>query len=300
MKNNGTTSALFVILAGVLWGLMGIFVRYFNALGLSSMTVVAIRAITTALILGVVLLIKDRRLFRIRLKDCWCFIGTGMVSIIFFNFCYFSAMNYTSLSVAAVLLYTEPIMVMFMAALLFKEKLGLRNIIACALAFAGCVFVAGIVGSAPAISGKALLFGLLSAFGYGLYSIFGRFALNKGYQPLTIAFYTFVFASVAAVFLIDYSEVSLISRFDLWDWTVAFLMGLIVTVLPYVFYTIGLAGVSAGSAAIMASIEPVVATLVSLIVFREGITLYGVLGILLVLSSIVILNIPLKGIKKDG
>ena len=77
-------------------------------------------------------------------------------------------------------------------------------------------------------------------------------------------------------------------------------MGLVVTVLPYVFYTIGLAGVSAGSAAIMASIEPVVATLVSLIVFREGITLYGVLGILLVLSSIVILNIPLKGIKKDG
>ena len=297
MKEKRMRSAFFVLLSGALWGLMGIFVRYFSALGLSSMSIVSIRVITTALILGIVLLIKDRDLFRIKLKDCWCFLGTGLFSIIFFNFCYFSAMNHTSLSVAAVLLYTEPIMVMLMAALLFREKLGWRSAAACGLAFIGCVFVAGIIGGAETVSPKALIFGLLSAFGYGLYSIFGRYALNKGYAPLTIAFYTFVFASVGSLFFLKNTQVVLMGQFGLWDWCVAVLMGIVVTVLPYVFYTIGLAGVSAGSAAIMASVEPVVATLVSVILFREGINLWGILGILLVLASIVLLNLPQKNKK---
>lgn len=283
-----------VILAGALWGLMGIFVRYFTARGFSSMSVVAIRVITTAVILGVILLCMDRTLFRIRFKDCWCFLGTGLLSIIFFNYCYFSAMNVTSLSVAAVLLYTEPIMVMFLAAILFREKLGIRNIFACLLAFAGCVFVTGIIGETQPISAAALIYGLLSAFGYGLYSIFGRYALNKGYKPLTIAFYTFVFASVGALLLIDYSEIALVRAFALWDWIVAVLMGIVVTVCPYLLYTEGLSGVNAGNAAIMASVEPVVATLVSFFVFKEQITLFGIIGIFLVLSSIVVLNVSIR------
>ena len=188
MKNKRVISAACVIFAGVLWGLMGIFVRYFEKIELNSMTIVGIRVSVTAVILGILLLIYDRKLFCIRLRDCWCFIGTGMVSIIMFSFCYFTTMTYTSLSVAAVLLYTEPIMVMLMAAVLFKEKLTIKSGIAAMIAFIGCFFVAGIIGEAQSISAKALITGLLSAFGYGLYSIFGRYALNKSYHPLTIAF----------------------------------------------------------------------------------------------------------------
>ncbi len=291
MKNKRVFSAFCVILAGVLWGLMGIFVRHFEALELTSMTIVGIRVTVTAVILGIALLIYDRRLFQVRFKDCWCFVGTGMVSIIMFSFCYFTTMTYTSLSVAAVLLYTEPIMVMLMAAVLFREKLSVRSGIAAALAFLGCFFVAGIIGEAQELPVKALITGLLSAFGYGLYSIFGRYALNKGYHPLTIAFYTFVFAAVGAVFLIKPQQYALILAFTAWDAVVAVLMGIVVTVLPYVFYTIGLSGIESGSAAIMASVEPVVATVVSIVVFHEGITLWGIIGIMLVLSSIVILNL---------
>ena len=63
------------------------------------------------------------------------------------------------------------------------------------------------------------------------------------------------------------------------------------TLLPYVLYTFGLNHVEPSKASIMALVEPVVATLWSILYFREGYTLTGLLGIVLVFVSIIILNI---------
>ena len=104
-----------VILAGIFWGSMGIFVRKFEECGLGSLDIVAIRAITTMCILFLFLLFYNRSLLRIKLRDLWCFLGTGLLSIVFFNYCYFRAITMTSLSVAAVLLYTAPAFVMVLS-----------------------------------------------------------------------------------------------------------------------------------------------------------------------------------------
>ena len=74
----------------------------------------------------------------------------------------------------------------------------------------------------------------------------------------------------------------------------AILMALVTAAAPYVFYTLGLSKIDAGPASIIASIEPVVATVVGILVFSEPLTIYGAVGILLVLSAIVLLNLPLK------
>ena len=80
---------IFILLAGALWGSMGIFVRRYNAHDMSSMEIVALRAVVTVVMMFVFLMIYNRKLLKIKLKDIWCFIGTGLLSIIFFNFCYF-------------------------------------------------------------------------------------------------------------------------------------------------------------------------------------------------------------------
>ena len=100
---------LAVLAAGTLWGSMGIFVRVMNAAGLSSMEVVALRILSGCLLVGLFLLLGKRELFRVRLRDLWCFVGTGIVSLLLFSYCYFTAMNHTSIAVAGVLLYTAPI-----------------------------------------------------------------------------------------------------------------------------------------------------------------------------------------------
>ena len=100
-----------ILLAGILWGTMGLFVRGLNADNLNAMKIVEIRVFFATLILGLFLLLYNKKLFVIRLKDIWCFIGTGICSLTFFNFCYFQTILTTSMSVAAILLYTAPVIV---------------------------------------------------------------------------------------------------------------------------------------------------------------------------------------------
>nr|WP_316622496.1 DMT family transporter [uncultured Ruminococcus sp.] len=101
-------AVFFVLIAGTLWGCIGIFVRRYNAMGLSSMQTVAIRMVIAAVLFALFVLIYKRSLFKIHLKDIWIFLGSGVISVGLFTYCYFSSIELSSLSVAAVLLYTAP------------------------------------------------------------------------------------------------------------------------------------------------------------------------------------------------
>lgn len=279
-----------VLLAGMLWGSMGIFVRRYNAEGLDSLQIVGIRAIGTTLLLFLYLMAFRRKLLQIHLKDLWCFLGTGLCSIVFFNYCYFKTIVLTDLSVAAVLLYTAPSMVMVMSAFLFKEHFNLKKGFALVLAFAGCVFVTGIIGSQVTLSAAGIITGLGSGLGYALYSIFSRYALERGYSSLTISFYTFLIASIGVLPFLGGNEVAAIvfAGYGNVLFTVAF--ALVSTVLPYFVYTWGLQYVENGTASILASVEPVVATIIGVVLFGESLSGMELIGIVLVLASIVICN----------
>lgn len=294
MKKKNLLDPVLIITAGVLWGLMGLFVRNLDSFGVTSMQIVALRAVFTALMMACVTLVYDRKLFKIKPKDLWCFFGTGICSIVFFNFCYFRTITLTSLSAAAVLLYTAPIMVMIMSVFLFKEKLTATKIIAAAVAFSGCALVTGAADGSLALNAAGVLTGLGSAFGYALYTIFGEYALKRGYNSITITLYTFIFASVGVLPFANVPDlaekISVNPQIIGWGAVLA----LIVTVLPYLVYTLGLRTVEPGKASVMATVEPVVATLVGVIIFSEPLSASGVIGIILVAASLAMLNINKK------
>lgn len=284
-------SPFFIFIAGVLWGTMGIFVRRYNDEGMMSMDVVEIRAVVTAVLMLCFLLIYDRTLLKIKWKDLWCFLGTGLLSILFFNFCYFKAMTITSLSVAAVLLYTAPTIVMILSGILFGERFTWVKIAALAATFVGCVFVTGVIGSSDSLSFFGIMVGLGAGLGYALYSIFSRYALERGYHTYTIIFYTFLIAAIGGL---PFANIRLIgevctSNVSYIIFTVIF--GLASTVLPYILYTVGLKQVENGKASIIASVEPVVATLLGIFLFHERLTLNGMIGVVLVLGAIVMCNV---------
>lgn len=285
---------IFILLAGALWGSMGIFVRRYNAQDMSSMEIVALRAVVTVVMMFVFLLVYDRKLLKIRIKDIWCFIGTGLFSILFFNFCYFKAITMTSLSVAAVLLYTAPAIVMVLSCILFKESLTKIKIISLIVTFVGCVFVTGVIGSGDKLSAPGILIGLGAGFGYALYSIFSRYALERGYHSFTISFYTFLIAAVGVLPFTDCGKLYEVccTSLDMFGFTILF--GLVSTILPYIFYNFGLVHVENGKASIIASIEPVVATLFGVVLFKEKLTTNTVIGVILVLGAISICNLKFK------
>ena len=280
---------LLIILAGCFWGSMGIFVRKLSEYGLSPIQIVTVRITVAALAFSLLLLVKDRSGFRIALRDLPLFLGLGLGSILFFTVCYFSAITMMPLSTAAILLYTSPIWIMLMSVLFFREKLNRNKLIALALAFAGCVFVSGISGGGLTVTG--LLLGLGSGIGYGLYSILGTIALRK-YSPYTVTTYTFLIAAAGSWFVC--SPADLISRFAAGNPVeialFSCLTGLVTAVIPFLAYTLGLRTVEASKAGILATIEPMVATLVGMIVFSEPLTLLSGLGIVLILTAVILLN----------
>lgn len=279
-----------VLMAGILWGMIGIFVRKLNMLGFESMNIVALRAIVTSVLLGLFLLIYDKRKLYIRWKDIWCFIGTGIFSVVFFNFCYFKAITLTSLSVAAILLYTAPAIVMVLSAVLFHEKITKNKIISLTLTFVGCVLVTGIVSGSAVLNVAGILVGLGAGLGYALYSIFSRYALERGYHSLTISFYTFLFAVIGTAPIADYGRIASVFRQDQTSALYCIAFGLISTVIPYITYTRGLREMENSKASIIASIEPVTATILGVLLYHEKLSISELVGVILVLGAIVINN----------
>lgn len=279
-----------VLIAGILWGMIGLFVRRLNLYGFASMDIVALRAVTTSVLLGIFLFFYDKEKLRIRLKDIWCFIGTGVFSIVFFNFCYFKAITLTSLSVAAILLYTAPAIVMVLSAILFHEKITKMKVLSLILTFIGCVLVTGIVSGGEALNLQGILVGLGAGLGYALYSIFSRFALDRGYHPLTISFYTFLSAMFATIPLVKYPYILGVCKADYKIILFCFLFGLVSTVLPYIAYTSGLEKMENSKASIIASIEPVTATLLGVILYHERLSVLEIIGVVLVIGAIVMNN----------
>ena len=260
--------------AGVLWGLLGIFVRHLNARGLASMD----------LVLFIGLLIFDRKKMRVRLRDFWCFLGTGIGSIVFFNYCYFTAVRMMSLAAAAVLLYTAPAFVMLMSAVLFREKMTGRRVLSVLLTFAGCACVTGLAGSG--ISAGGILVGLGAGFGYALYTIFGHYAIERGYDSLTITFYTFLVAAVTSLFMVRLPHVAGAMSGSAVALGYVLCLGIISTILPFLLYTLGLHFLQGGRASVIASIEPVTAALVGIFCYHEALTVQTAAGIALVLAGI--------------
>lgn len=279
-----------ILLAGCFWGSMGIFVRRLTDYGFSSIQIVAIRVTLAALVFCILLFIKDPSGFRISVKDIPLFLGLGFGSILFFTVCYFTAITMMPLSTAAILLYTSPIWIMLMSVLFFREKLTGRKLLALVLAFAGCVLVSGVSGEGMTLTG--LLVGLGSGIGYGLYSILGTVALRR-YSPYTVTTYTFVFAALGSWLICRPAE--MLAKFAAapnLPGLVFFcvLTALVTAVIPFLAYTLGLQTVEASRAGILATVEPLVATLIGVAVFSEPLTLLSGLGILLILAAVVLLN----------
>lgn len=290
MDKKSIRGMILILLAGILWGCMGLFVRPLDSKGLSSLDLVAVRSLLTTVFMGIFILVRSPSLFKIKLKDLWCFLGTGIVSIVFFNICYFYEITITSLSVAAILLYTSPAFVMVISAVLFKEKLTLRKVVSLTILFIGLILVTGVLGGGSDLTTAAIFIGLGAGLGYALYSIFGRYCLERGYDTYTISFYTFLFASVATLPFAHIGKICEVSFSSIPSAGFAIIFVMVTTLIPYLVYTAGLKTVENSKAAVIASIEPVVATLNGIFWFHEKLTLTVFIGIVLVITGIVISN----------
>ncbi|MDA3130518.1 DMT family transporter [Aliibacillus thermotolerans] len=276
---------LLAAIGAALWGIIGYFVQGLNEAGFTPWQIVAIRVVFSAIILLCFLAIHYPELLKIQRKDIVYFIGTGIVSFVFFNWCYFTVMEATSLSLAVVLLYTGPLFVTIFSRFLFREILTPRKISALIFTFIGCAFTVGWLPYFQMdISFSLLMIGIGSGFFYSLYTIFGKYA-SRSYHSLTITTYSFVCASVL---MIPTSGLVKDAAIFLKGEVLFYAIGLALfpTVLGYILYTKSLSYIESSRASILTTIEPAVAILTGVMLFGDAFTSWQLFGMILVLSSV--------------
>lgn len=280
---------LYVAIGASLWGIIGYFVKELALLGFSPLQIVFLRALSAFVFFLVWITAYRPHLLRIKIKDIWYFFGTGILSVSFFNWCYFTTIQHSSLAIAAILLYTAPAFVLVISIFVFKESLTWQKLSALFLTFLGCTLVSGLFsGHFAELSWAGLATGLGAGFGYSLYSIFGKLAGEK-YETLTISFYTFLFAMVMLFPLSGiYSSNIVILDAKVLGYTAG--LGLFPTVLAYWFYTTGLKQLEASKASIVSTVEPVVATIMGLFLYKESVSFIQTIGILLVLGAVLLIQ----------
>ena len=286
-KKTPRGAAASILAAAALWGIIGVWNRRLMAGGLSPYSIVVVRNCGGLVLLLAVMALRDRSVFHVEWQHLKYFFGTGVVSVVLFTVCYFSCQEICSLAVASILLYTAPAIVVVLSAILWRERVTKKKLLALGLTLVGCALVCGVFSGALTVTGGGIALGLGAGFFYALYSIFGRYALAH-YGPMTVTVWTFVFAGAASLALVRPAELATLAQPSL----ALTAVGLVVcsTVLPYILYTRGLARVEAGKASILASLEPVVASVAGVVLFGEPMSPLTAAGIVCVLAGVYILR----------
>ena len=72
-------------MAAVFWGTMSIFVNSLSAMGLTTVQIAMLRDFFSLIFITMLILFKERNLFKINIRDIWMFFGSGILSYFLFS-----------------------------------------------------------------------------------------------------------------------------------------------------------------------------------------------------------------------
>ena len=271
--------------AASIWGTLGFFAKILYAEGVSFEALVAVRAsVGWAAMILFLLTTQGAKRLQIARRDLLFLIPQGLVGIGAFYLLYFYTVRESTVGTAAILLYSSPAFVVLLAWMFLKETLGLSRLLALALTFGGIFLVVGAYDLATLeVRPVVLATGLLSGLTYGLYSIFGK-PLIGPLSPATILSYAL---GIGALLLLAAALPTLDTLVGLSPASYALLFALaaVHTSLAFGLYTAGLKRLEAGQAAIVATVEPVVAGATGAVLLGEELSAPKLLGAFLVLAG---------------
>ena len=279
----------YIFLAGLLWGTIGVFVKTLAALGASpSLTSLMRMSFAFVVMFALTLPKHGRRIILHDPKTLTLCILLGLVSNGIFNLCYTTSIRQNGMAIASILLYTAPLFTAIASRIAFHEHFTPLKVCALLVNILGCVLtVTGGKLDSGSINLLGLAAGLGSGFCYGMAAIFGR-AAGERTDPLIMSVYSYLSAVVFLLIFTRPDITPMVSNVKIAG--VGFLYGLIPTALAYLVYYIGLGRVADTSRVpVIASIEPVSAVLIGMLVYGEEIGTANFIGVAVVLISIIIM-----------
>ena len=263
--------------AAVLWGLIGPVSKLAFQGGAAPMEVAFFRALFAWIFFSLQALCQGN--MRFSWRDLVFFVPFGLVGVTVFYASYQLAIERCGAALASVLLYTAPIWVVALSPWVLGERITFAKAAALALAISGVFLVSG--EKEIALNPLGLLFGLVSGFSYALYYLIGKRFL-VGYPTS----YTFSYALlVGSLGLLPFLRVH--EKTGL-AWGAIVFLAFFSTYIAYSLYFAGLRRLPASRAAIIATLEPVVAALVAHLWWKESFSGLAALGSGLILVAAIL------------
>ncbi len=193
---------------------------------------------------------------------------------------------------ASLLMLTTPLLIVFIAAWLLKEKLSHLKIIGLALGIAGAVVL--ISARDHSGNGSEVFFGdvliIINAVSYTFYFILVKPLMLK-YNPVVVVRWIFTIG-LLLVLPFGWTEFTGIpwARYDSLDIACMVLVVFTGTFLAYLFNVYGLKTLGASTAGFYIYTQPVFAALIAMIFLKEALTTYKIIAALLIFAGVFLAN----------
>ncbi|MGQ9478148.1 MAG: DMT family transporter [Candidatus Bipolaricaulia bacterium] len=280
---------LLVLIAVVLWAGLGVIGKGLYRLGVEPLTVVTFRTLFACGLLFAILALLEPGLLQVQARRLPALVLYGLVAVALNYACYFYALKYTTVTAAIVIVYAHPALVALLARPIFGEPLDRWKLLALGLTLSGVFLVAQ--GYAPegfALNLRGALLALAAAFAITFYNLMGK-RLLRDLDSWTIIAYGFLFGGIALLGWWGWKGEHRLAYPGL-AWGLIVLLAVFPSILAYGLYLRALGRLEAGRAAIIATLEPVLASLLAFLALGELVEPLQVLGGLLVLGGVIILQ----------
>ena len=268
-----------LIVSMTIFGTLGIFVRNISV---SSGELALYRAVLATLLIAVFLLLTKQQIpFSKIKKQVPLLLASGIA--MGFNWIFlFEAYKYTTVSIATLSYYFAPVIVTIVCPIIFKEKLTGKQIVCFVMSTLGLVLITGIGNLSSGNDFVGILFGLGAAILYATVILLNKFIKNV--EALHRTFLQFLSAIVILIpYVIMTSGVTL-ETLNVIGWINLLIVGLIHTGVTYCMYFSSLKELPGQKSVLLSYIDPLVAVLISVTVLGETMTLWQVIGGVLILG----------------
>jgi drug/metabolite transporter (DMT)-like permease len=226
----------------------------------------------------------------------------GMLGVAASNYFYYVAIQKTSVAIAIIIQYTAPVWVLIYVVARGQQKLSLQKVAAVGVAIAGITLTIGIVGaksrSPLRLDTYGLFAALLASFSFAFYNVGGHRILAR-YDRWRVLTWTLTSAAVFWLVVNPPWKV-FAAHYAVGQWAFLFVFSMISVLGSFSLYFHGLQYLEPTRAIIASCLEPVFSILLAAAFLGEGVRSIQTVGIVLVLSAIVIVQLPMRGAVADG
>ena len=198
--------------------------------------------------------------------------------------CQFEAFKYTTIATSTLCYYMQPVFYILAGAVILREKLTPKKMVCVLIAFCGMILVSGVLQTGFHISElKGVIFGVAGGFFYAMVVI-----INKYMKDISPVNTTVMQLALVSVIMLPYSALTgafAEAKVTLTGIICLLVLGLLHTGIGYIIYFDAVNKLPTQTVGILSYIDPVEAVLLSAFFLREPVTVYTVIGAVMILGA---------------